>query len=183
MQLRWSHAVLKVRDMETMVRFYEDVLGMEVADRGLALGNAGPELVFMSQDETEHHQLALAQIRTDEDPPNSLDHMAFRVGGMDDVREMMARVADFPGIDDASPVTHGNTVSVYFKDPEGNGIEVFCDTPWHVVQPVIHPWDPSQSDEEVLRAVEAEFASRPGSGPLNDYLADRAEHFASRKTK
>ena len=48
------------------------------------------------------------------------------------------------------PVTHGNAVSVYFKDPEGNGIEIFCDTPWHVPQPQVGFWDPSQDAEQVL---------------------------------
>ena len=34
MMLRWSHAVIYVRDLEKMVEFYCDVLGFEVADRG-----------------------------------------------------------------------------------------------------------------------------------------------------
>ena len=33
------------------------------------------------------------------------------------------------------PVTHGNALSVYFLDPEGNRVELLIDTPWYVPQP------------------------------------------------
>ena len=36
-------------------------------------------------------------------------------------------------------MSHGNTLSIYFNDPEGNGLEVFWDTPWHVAQPKANP--------------------------------------------
>ena len=72
-------------------------------------------------------------------------------------------------------VTHGNAVSVYFKDPEGNGIEVFCDTPWNVRQPVLEPWDPSQSDAQVLAGIEQRFRNADGFEPMADYQARRAQ--------
>ena len=34
MKLRWSHAVLYVRDLDEMLGFYGDVLGFKVSDRG-----------------------------------------------------------------------------------------------------------------------------------------------------
>ncbi len=183
MQLRWSHAVIKVRNMETMTRFYMDVLGFEVADRGPLFGDSGPEIVFMSQYEGDHHQIAFVEAREDEGPSNSVDHIAFRVDGLADVREMMDRVATCPDVDAGAPVTHGNAISVYFKDPEQNGIEVFCDTPWHVQQPVIAPWDPSLDDADVLKGVGDTFAQKPGTGPMADYIGDRATHFAGRTSK
>ena len=72
---------------------------------------------------------------------------------------------------------HGNAISVYFQDPEGNGIEIFCDTPWHVPQPQVRPWDPSKSDEEVLASVEADFRDAPGFMPMEHYRAERAKAF------
>ena len=48
MQLRWSHAVLYVRDLDATVDFYTQVLGFEVTDRG-PLGPAdSPDIVFMT---------------------------------------------------------------------------------------------------------------------------------------
>ncbi len=183
MQLRWSHAVVKVRDLDLMVDFYSRVLGFEVADRG-DLAPGGPAIVFMSQVETDHHQIAFLPAGRGDDPPNSLDHMAFRVGGLDDVREMKERVEkDGRAARPPGPVTHGNAWSVYFQDPEGNGIEVFCDTPWHVAQPQLSPWDPSQTNEEVMRATEAAFSDRAEFRPFGDYVAERAAHFAKREGK
>ena len=180
MQLRWSHTVIKTRDMAKMVSFYEDVLGFEVSDRGPLMGDSGPEIVFMSQIGDDHHQVAFSELRTDEGPSNSVDHIAFRVASITDVREMMERVEKDDRVAAGAPITHGNALSVYFKDPEENGIEVFCDTPWHVRQPVVAGWDPSLSDEEVLAAVEAQFRDAPEFQPMENYLAAQARRFSER---
>ena len=60
MKISWSHCVLKVRDMDTMVSFYEDILGFVVADRGAIMGGDSPEIVFMSGSSSDHHQIAFA---------------------------------------------------------------------------------------------------------------------------
>ena len=183
MQLRWSHAVVKVRDLDLMVDFYSRVLGFEVADRG-DLAPGGPGIVFMSQVGTDHHQIAFLPAGRGDDPPNSVDHVAFRVDDLDDVREMMERVGkDGRGARAPGPVTHGNAWSIYFQDPEGNGIEVFCDTPWHVAQPQLKPWDPGQTNDEVAKATQAAFADQPGFRPFADYVGERTAHFAERERK
>ena len=38
-------------------------------------------------------------------------------------------------VDSVIPVSHGNAWSLYFTDPEGNGLECFVDSPFHVAQP------------------------------------------------
>lgn len=113
-------------------------------------GAIGPDqsLAFLSGNSSDHHQLGLLEGRGDDD----------RIG-------------------DGLPVTHGNAVSVYFKDPEGNGIEIFCDTPWHVPQPQLKGWEPSTSAEEVLASVEAKFASEPGFTPMAEYRSAQAKAF------
>ena len=52
-------------------------------------------------------------------------------------------------------VTHGISVSLYFEDPEGNRVEVYCDSPFYCVQPQREPVDLGQSDEEIWNLVEA----------------------------
>ena len=175
MNLRWSHCVLRVRDLDAMVAFYCDVLGFQVSDRG-PLGEGGPEIVFLSGSSSDHHQIAFAAVRGPEEA-TSLEHNAFRVDSLADVRAMFERVSADARVKAAAPLTHGNAISVYFADPEGNGIEVFCDTPWHVQQPQLRGWDPSKSDEEVLAAVEAEFRGEPEFGPMEAYRAERAKAF------
>ena len=181
MQLSWSHMVVKVRDIDAIVDFYRDVLGFEIADDG-TLGRDSPlRIVFMSQSPDDHHQIAFAPVRKDEETDsNSVDHVAFRVGSIAEVREMMERVEKYPGIEAGRPITHGNAISVYFKDPEGNGIEVFCDTPWHVAQPAASPWDPALSDEELLREIERKHRDKPEFRPMEEYRAERARLLGQR---
>ena len=48
-------------------------------------------------------------------------------------------------------------LSFYFADPEGNGLEVFWDTPWHVSQPSGVVWDSNLDETAALAWVEATF--------------------------
>lgn len=174
MNVRWSHCVLKVRDLDAMVKFYCDALGFKLADQG-DLGRS-TSIAFLSGTSSDHHQLGLMTGRS-EDDTTSLDHNAFRVDSVEDVQAMVAWVNNDDRIGDGFPVTHGNAVSVYFKDPEGNGIEIFADTPWHVSQPQVSGWDPTQSSTDVLAAIESEYADKDGFSPMADYQAAQAEVF------
>lgn len=173
MQLRWSHAVVYVRDLDNMLDFYTGVLGFQITDRG-PLGSAdGPELVFMSQVDTDHHQLAFLGVRKDEEVSNSVHHFAFRVDSLDDVKGLHEKlIADGRG-SDLNPLTHGNAWSIYFADPEGNGIEVFCDSPWHVSQPQVRPWDISAPNRDVVASTRAAFEKEDGFGPIAEFYAVR----------
>jgi catechol-2,3-dioxygenase len=71
-------------------------------------------------------------------------------------------------------VTHGNAVSVYFRDPEGNRVELFCDTPWYVTQPVREPVDLSLSDEALMHALEMRAREMPGFRPRSEWRAEMA---------
>lgn len=174
MNVSWSHCVLRVRDLDQMISFYCDALGFELADRG----TLGPdrEIAFLSGSSSDHHQLGLMTGRSDDDT-TSLDHNAFRVDSVQDVQTMVNWVAADDRIGDGFPVTHGNAVSVYFNDPEGNGIEIFCDTPWHVAQPQVSGWDPGQSADEVLANVKSHFESKDGFAPIEEYQAAQAARF------
>ena len=81
------------------------------------------------------------------------------------------------------PVTHGNALSVYFLDPEGNRVEFLIDTPWHVPQPYRIPVDLSLPDEELWASIEqhvradARLQAAGGMGG-GDRAEDRAGHRA-----
>jgi catechol 2,3-dioxygenase len=172
MKLRWSHAVLYVRNLDEMITFYRDVLGFQVSDRGpLDPKNpAGLELAFLSQGGSDHHQLAFVPVRG-EGPSTTLDHMAFRVDSLADVKGMAARVETDGRATDLNPTNHGNAWSIYFKDPEGNGIEVFCDSPWHVRQPQAKPWDLTMSEDELRRQTKEQFGAEPGFESIDAFYA------------
>jgi catechol 2,3-dioxygenase len=172
MKLRWSHAVLYVRDLDEMIAFYRDVLGFQVSDRGpLDPRNPGLEIAFLSQVGSDHHQLAFVPVRGD-GPSTTLDHMAFRVDALADVKAMAGRLQSDGRATNLHPLNHGNAWSVYFKDPEGNGLEVFCDSPWSVRQPQGKPWDLSMSEDELRRQTEEQFKGEPGFRPIAEFYAE-----------
>ncbi|MEM7100085.1 MAG: VOC family protein [Pseudomonadota bacterium] len=170
MNLTWSHAVMYVRDLENMLDFYTNILGFEITDQG----PIGPEITitFLSQNPDEHHQLAMIPTRKSDDPPNSVNHMAFRTDEFDRLKALHETLSTMEGIR-INPLSHGNTLSIYFNDPEGNGIEVFWDTPWHVAQPQGQPWDTSLDEPAATRWVEDTFKGEPTFEPRENYYQRR----------
>ena len=173
MNIRWSHTVLRVKDLDEMIAFYCDAFDFQVADMGEVA--PGMRIAFLSGSSSDHHQIGLLEGRTDDG--TNLEHNAFRVDSLADVLDMHARMQADERVRRVTPITHGNAVSVYFADPEGNGIEIFCDTPWHVEQPVIAGWDPTMSADEVLADVEARFKDAPGFMPMDEYRSQQATAF------
>lgn len=173
MKLRWSHCVLYVRDLDAMIEFYRDVLGFEVSDRGPMDPSqpAGVQLAFLSQVGSDHHQIAFAPVRGD-GPSTTLDHIAFRVDSLEDVQEMAKRLEDDGRASELGPVNHGNAWSIYFRDPEGNRIEVFTDSPFHVRQPQIHGLDLSLDRASMRKATEEHFGGEPDFMPMDKWAAD-----------
>jgi len=169
MALSWSHTVLQVKDGAKMLDFYVRVLGFQVTDEGEIPGNR--YIYFLSQQPDEHHQIGLVTTRQDDGPPNSLAHLAFRVSGMGELRDMISKV-EAEGLS-YRPTTHGSTWSIYFQDPEQNGIEIFFDTPFHVQQPVVESWDVTMADAELRAWTEAKFKDAEGFSPRAEYVTRR----------
>lgn len=159
MKVKWSHAVINVRNLEKMLDFYRQVLGFVISDRG-PIVPSGPEIVFLSTDADEHHQLAMVASRNDEAGGGALNHFAFRLAEFEDVQAIHHRLMAWEG-SKPFPLSHGNALSVYFADPEGNGVEVFWDTPWHVAQPHGKPWDIDLDRAGALAWVEETFSTDP----------------------
>ncbi len=171
MKLSWSHAVMFVKNKELMLDFYTTVLGFQITDRG-EIAEGGPEIIFLSQSPEEHHQIGMVDIRDADGPSNTVSHFAFRVEAFEDVRTLNDNLSKMDGIS-INPLSHGNTLSIYFNDPEGNGIEVFWDTPWHVAQPQGKGWDLGMDEKQALEWVKSEFGQEPSFGPKADYHAQR----------
>ena len=181
LNLETAHAVIHVADPEAMIDFYTTVLGFEVTDRGPLGPDDGPEIIFLSQTARHHHQLAFIGGRREMGRSNNLNHVAFRSSGtLDDLRQLHRRLEEHPEVRGIRPLTHGNAWSVYFADPEGNGIEIFIDTPWHVPQPQGRPLDLTKTDEEIVAETEASFAADYELSPLEDFYARRADELAER---
>lgn len=155
MPVSLSHFEIKVRDFGRMKSFYTDTLGFVVTDRSPP---SGGQMVFLSCNAGEHHQIVLRESGTGDFSAGSLDHLAFRTGDIQSLRDLH-RALESDGVTTIETVSHGTTWSVYFRDPEGNRIEFFVDTPWHVAQPLRFPIDLSMADGELIAWTEAKISS------------------------
>ena len=142
-----GHLGFYVKDVERSVAFYRDILGLQVSDRS-PRGS-----VFMTAQDrlAEHHELLIAPGRQD-GTANTIQQISFRCASLADVKDFyrlfLERKVPIQRI-----VTHGNTVSIYFEDPDGNSVEVYWPTRIDVPQPFGKPIDLTKSDEEILAEV------------------------------
>lgn len=120
---RLGHVVLKVRDAGRSRDFYTQTLGLKVAHEDMTRG-----AVFLSFGK-EHHDLALFQLATGEAPTATqpgLHHMAWQLGSFEELRAAHGELKAM-GVSVESTIEHNVTRSVYFWDPDGNRVELYCD--------------------------------------------------------
>ena len=118
-----GHIVLNVRDAAKSRDFYTRTLGLRISHEDLKQG-----AVFLSFGR-EHHELALFQMATGKPPEASqpgLHHMAWQLGSFEDLQAAY-RDLKAMGVPVESTVEHNVTRSVYFRDPDGNRVELYCD--------------------------------------------------------
>ena len=119
---RVGHLVLNVKDQDASTKFYTEVLGFEIAIDRPGFGT------FLTCGKI-HHDLALFQAAEDAAPVTpgglGLNHMALQVEDFDTLTQYYHRLRDF-GVEIDRTTDHGMTKSMYLQDPDGNGIELFC---------------------------------------------------------
>ena len=175
--LTLGHVTLAVADLDRMVDFYCDTLGFEVTNRGEAPD--GSQMAFLCQDPTAHHQIVLITgMPAPEHQFVMTDHLAFRTDTLDDLRLIGERLAE-AGVEGVIPISHGNAWSLYFADPEGNGLECFVDSPFHVAQPYADGVDLAASDEEIEATTRAAIEGLPEYQPFDRWKADFATRLGS----
>ena len=114
------HAVLGVRDPQQAVRFYTEVLGME-----LVSFLEDMQVAFLSFGEHDH-DLAVMKVPDDEPVGSSgLAHTAIEItGGQDQLQELYATF-QARGVDVELTADHVLTKSFYLLDPDGNRLEFY----------------------------------------------------------
>ena len=104
-----------------------------------------------------------------------VNQVSLRAGSLQDLRDMAAILEDETEVSQIDPVNHGNAWSLYFRDPEGNRIEVFIDSPWYVEQPLIEPLDLSLSDDEIHERTRTAYSGSPTFRPAEEWRAEFTE--------
>jgi catechol 2,3-dioxygenase len=126
---RIGHVNLRVADLIRATSFYCDVLGLSVSYYGPSIGVPTVFLTFGAY----HHHIALNWFYSDSDRPKHLNlgglhHLAILHPDEVSLARAVTRLLEHGDlIDDARD--HGWTLSVYLRDPDGNGIELYYDRP------------------------------------------------------
>ncbi|MFC4438203.1 MULTISPECIES: VOC family protein [Natrialbaceae] len=118
---RIGRVALRVRNLERVSRFYETVIGLDVRERrdDRAVLAAGEEpLVVLVEDPKA------APRGADE---TGLFHTAFLVPSRAALGDALERIEDRWQLDGSAD--HVVSEALYLSDPEGNGVEVYCDRP------------------------------------------------------
>ncbi len=156
-----THAGLFVNDMDRMVAFYTGLLGMQVSDSGYLVGK---HLTFLTRSIHEHHQLVLVAGRTALPGTRLLSQLSFRVDGLEELRHFHTHAPQL-GASDLQARSHGNSWSIYFRDPELNIVEMYCGTPWQVQQPWRGDLDFAMTNEvieqQTLELIKADGVMEP----------------------
>ena len=123
-----GHVLLRVADEETSKRFYRDVLGFRIAEQDPAHGG-----VFMTLGDG-FHTIDIAQHPAPQHAPRpqrgqlGLVHIAFKVASYAALREAYTHLLK-NGVTIQRAADHVCQRSIYFADPDGNGLEIYYEMP------------------------------------------------------
>jgi catechol 2,3-dioxygenase len=125
-QTRIGHVHLKVSDLERSLKFYKDLLGLEIMQQ------YGDSAVFLSAG-GYHHHIGLNTWHSKGAGPapvntTGLYHTAILYPTRKDLAIILKRL-----IDSKYPLTgasdHGVSEAIYLNDPDNNGVELYWDKP------------------------------------------------------
>ncbi|WP_206474096.1 VOC family protein [Dietzia sp. KRD202] len=117
------HATFMTLDVEPMVAWYELVCGLQPV-------YYAEHAAWLTNDEA-NHRIALLRLpgtKVPVDKPHTagLHHTAFEYATVDQWLDNYSRLRD-AGILPAMCLHHGMTMSMYYVDPDGNGVEIQVD--------------------------------------------------------
>lgn len=170
--IKLAHVVLRTTRYDAMRAWYRTVLQATVQFEN-------PFLCFLTYDD-EHHRIAIAHTPGAEPRPagsDGVDHFAFTYATLGDLLHTYARLKQA----DIVPywcINHGPTTSLYYRDPDGNQIELQIDNfaddaalnAWmhsgaFAANPIGVNFDPDVLLERLVRGDALEELIQQGSAP------------------
>ena len=120
---RLGHANLFVKDVERSLEFYNRIVGLEVVYKKAAMDDPeGPAVGGFLSNGNTHHDIAVFR---HPDAPK-LNHLAFELECEADLVEGYRAAVDSG--EEFRVSDHDITRSLYTRDPDGNGIEIYSDS-------------------------------------------------------
>ena len=118
------HVTIKTSRLQDMIDWYKAVIGVSVTFQDA--NNA-----WTTNDAANHRIAFLSVPELSDDPDkvrhNGMHHSAFEYDSFEDLMASYARMKE-EGITPAFSLHHGLTISIYYRDPEGNHVELQSDT-------------------------------------------------------
>lgn len=168
-----NHVGIYVIDLDMMTDFYTSFFGFIVTDERTDVN----PIRFMTMSPDEHHQLLLASGR-DAETKSTVAQISFLLDDFTQLRAVHERAQTDPRVTNIWTLDHGNSWTVYFKDPEDNIIETYVHTPWHVSQPYGTPIDFALTDEQIFEITRQAVLTNPTYRPAEDFRAELVERLA-----
>jgi catechol 2,3-dioxygenase len=122
-----GHVVFYVRDLQRSLRFYQELLGLELS--GLTFSGRA---ALLTGGRT-HHELLLIQVGPADGPPQGrrigLYHVGWKIGDrLEQLKDAKQR-AEALGFPIQGLADHTISRSLYLRDPDGNEVELYVDNP------------------------------------------------------
>jgi catechol 2,3-dioxygenase-like lactoylglutathione lyase family enzyme len=119
--VKFAHIVFRTAQKDVMVDWYRTVFEAE-----LALAN--PFLTFLTFDD-EHHRIAIVgmpNLKRQDRETAAMEHCAFTYASLGDLLATYKRLRG-KGITPYWCINHGPNLSFYYRDPDGNQVELQID--------------------------------------------------------
>ena len=144
---RIGHLVINVKDLDASTKFYTEVLGFEISLERPGFGT------FLTCGSI-HHDLALFQAPEGASEVTEgglgLNHMAIQVEDFAELTDYYNKLQEYFEKSDLRTVDHSMTRSIYIKDPDGNGIELFCNSQDNAVDGLAEMRSPDRKNKELV---------------------------------
>ncbi len=144
---RIGHLVINVKDVDASTKFYTEVLGFEISLERPGFGT------FLTCGSI-HHDLALFQAPEGAAPVSDggvgLNHMAIQVEDWEELKDYHAKLQEYFEGSGIRTTDHSMTRSIYIKDPDGNGIELFCNSQDTAKEGLAEMRNPGRKNKELV---------------------------------
>lgn len=168
-----AHYVIRAKRWDAMLAWYRRVFHLHTSFEA-------PVIAFLTYDD-EHHRIAFlntAHLPAPERQQTGIDHVAFSYASLADLLNTWERLKG-EGIEPFWCINHGMSTSMYYRDPDGNEIELQVDnfptmdackawfaSPQFAANPIGVDFDPAVLLQKLRAGVAVDELLKQGAAPV-----------------